>query len=187
MKGRCFIVRFADDFVIGTEREDDAKRLMEVLPKRFTKYGLELHPEKTKCLDFRKPWPGATRGNSTFDFLGFTHYWAKSLKGNWVIKRRTSSKKVRKTIRALRRGCQKNRHRLLDDQYRIWCSKLRGHYQYFGVRCNMEAMQVVLHYARRNWKYGLNRRSRKKAMDWDKFGKLMKQTPLPQPRIVHSI
>ena len=102
LKGRCFIVRFADDFVIGIEREDDAKRLMEVMPKRFSKHGLELHPEKTKLLDFSKPSPEATRGDSTFDFLGFTHYWAKSLRGNWVIKRKTSRKKVRKTIQALR-------------------------------------------------------------------------------------
>ncbi len=125
---------FADDFVIGTEREDDAKRLMEVLPKRFAKHGLELHPEKTKLLDFRKPSQEATRGNNTFEFLGFTHYRAKSRMGNWVIKRKTAKKKERKTIQDLREWCRRNRHRSLDEQYRIVCSKLRGHFAYRDCR-----------------------------------------------------
>ena len=187
MKGRCFIVRFADDFVIGTEREDDAQRVMAVLPKRFNKHGLELHPEKTKLLDFRKPSPEATSGNNTFDFLGFTHYWAKSLKGNWVIKRKTSAKKVRKTIQALREWCRENRHKDLNEQYRLLCSKLRGHFQYFGIRCNLRALEAVLHHAIRNWKYWLNRRSRKKAINWEKYGKLLERIPLPTPRIIHNV
>ena len=186
MKGRCFIVRFADDFVIGTEREDDAKRLMDVLPKRFNKYGLELHPEKTKLLDFRKPSQEATRGNNTFDFLGFTHYGAKTRKGNWVIKRKTADKKERKTIQDLREGCRRNRHRSLEEQYRILCSKLRGHFQYFGLRCNLRAMKTVLYHALRNWKYGLSRRSRKKTLNGSKFGRLLEQIPLPQPKIVQN-
>jgi len=187
LKGRCFIVRFADDFVIGTEREDDAQRVMAVLPKRFSKHGLELHPEKTKLLDFRKPSPEATSGNNTFDFLGFTHYWAKSLKGNWVIKRKTSAKKVRKTIQALREWCRENRHKDLNEQYRLLCSKLRGHFQYFGIRCNLRALETVLHHAIRNWKYWLNRRSRKKAINWEKYGKLLERIPLPTPRIIHNV
>ena len=187
LKGRCFIVRFADDFVIGTEREDDAQRVMAVLPKRFNKHGLELHPEKTKLLDFRKPSPEATRGNNTFEFLGFTHYWAKSLKGNWVIKRKTSAKKVRKTIQALREWCRENRHKDLNEQYRLLSSKLRGHFQYFGIRCNLRAMEAVLHHAIRNWKYWLNRRSRKKAINWEKYGKLLERIPLPPPRIIHNV
>ncbi len=187
LKGRCFIVRFADDFVIGTEREDDAKRLMAVLPKRFAKYGLELHPEKTQLLDFRKPPPTATRGNNTFDFLGFTHYWSRSRKGYWVIKRKTSRQKVSKTIQSLREWCRNNRHKHLTEQYRKLCSKLRGHFQYFGIRCNMRAMEVVLHHAIRNWHYWLNRRSRKKAMNWDKLSKLLEQMPLPKPGIIHNV
>ena len=187
MKGRCFIVRFADDFVIGTEREEDARRLMKVLSKRFNKYGLDLHPEKTRLLDFRKPSREATRGDNTFDFLGFTHYWAKSLAGNWVIKRKTSSKKVRKTVQELWEWCRINRHKKLDEQYRILCSKLRGHYQYFGIRCNMRAMEAVLHHAKRAWKYWLNRRTRKKTINWDVFDKLLERIPLPKPRIIHNV
>ena len=178
---------------------------MEVLPKRFAKHGLELHPEKTRLLDFRKPSRDASSGNNTFEFLGFSHYWAKSLKGNWVIKRKTSSKKEHKTIQELREWCRKNRHRSLEEQYRILCSKLRGHFacmdagramqeqlprsgsfQYVGIRCNLRAMKAVLYHAIRNWKFWLSRRSRKKTLNWAKFGRLLEQIPLPQPKIVHN-
>ncbi len=104
MRGHCFLVRFADDFVIGFQHEDDARQVLEVLPKRFEKYGLEIHPEKSRLLSFGKPASGkeVTRGDNTFDFLGFTHYWARSRNGHWVIKRKTARKKVRKTVQALR-------------------------------------------------------------------------------------
>ncbi|MCP4377737.1 MAG: group II intron reverse transcriptase/maturase, partial [bacterium] len=100
MRGRCFIVWFADDFVIGCEREDDAKRIAEILPKRFERFGLTIHPEKSRLLSFGKPASRkeVTRGDNTFDFLGFTHYWARSRQGNWVIKRKTSNKRLRKSI-----------------------------------------------------------------------------------------
>ena len=189
MRGRCFIVRFADDFIIGCEREDDAKRIQEVLPERFDKYGLTIHPEKSRLLSFGKPASGkeVTRGDNTFDFLGFTHYWARSRRGYWVIKRKTSSKKVRKTIVAIREWCRNNRHRPLEEQHRILGWKLRGHYQYFGIRCNMRAMEAVLHLVRRGWKYWLSRRCHKKAMNWEKFERLLETMPLPTPKIVHNV
>ncbi len=187
MKGYCFIVRFADDFVIGCQHEEDARRIMEVLPKRFEKHGLTVHPEKTKLISFGRPGQEARRGDNTFDFLGFTHYWAKSLRGNWVIKRKTAAKKVRKTIMAMWQWCRENRHMELVEQYWILSSKLRGHFQYFGIRCNMRAMEAVLHHTLRAWKYWLNRRSRKKAMNWEKFEKLLEISPLPMPRIVHNV
>ena len=117
MRGHCFIVRFADDFVIGFQHEDDARRVMEVLPKRFAKYGLELHPEKSRLLSFGKPVSSieVTRGDSTFDFLGFTHYWARARRGNWVIKRKTASKKVSRTIQSLWVWCRSNRHMDLEE------------------------------------------------------------------------
>ncbi len=189
MRGRCFMVRFADDFVIGCELEEDAKRIMEVLPKRFDKYGLSLHPEKTRMISFGKPASGreATRGNSTFDFLGFTHYWTKSRRGYWVIKRKTAGKRVRRTIVAMRDWCRRNRHRPLEEQYRMLCSKLRGHFQYFGIRGNLRAMEAVLHFVIRGWRYWLSRRSHKGAINWDDFQALLEKLPLPTPRIVHNI
>jgi group II intron reverse transcriptase/maturase len=189
MRGHCFIVRFADDFVIGFQREDDAKRVMDILPKRFAKYGLEIHPEKSRLLSFGKPASGkeVTRGDNTFDFLGFTHYWARTRRGYWVIKRKTARKKVRKTVQALWTWCRNNRHMDLAGQHRILCSKLRGHFQYFGVRCNMRAMEAVRHHAERAWKYWLHRRSSKKAMSWEKFEALRSCMPLPTPKIIHSM
>jgi len=96
-------------------------------------------------------------------------------------------KKVRKTIQALREWCRENRHKDLNEQYRLLCSKLRGHFQYFGIRCNLRAMEAVLYHAIRNWKYWLNRRSRKKALNWEKYRKLLEQIPLPTPRIIHNV
>ena len=188
MRGDCFIVRFADDLVIGFQREEDAKRVMEVLPKRFAKYGLAIHPEKSRLLAFGKPASRneVRRGDNTFDFLGFTHYWARSRRGNWVIKHKTASKKVRKTVQALWVWCRDNRHMDLTKQHRILGSKLRGHFQYFGVRCNMRAMQAVRHHAERAWRYWLNRRSSKKALNWERFQALKTRMPLPTPKIVHT-
>ena len=189
MRGHCFLVRFADDFVIGFQYEEDARRVMEVIPKRFGKYGLELHPEKSRLLDFSSPARSQTsrRGANTFDFVGFTHYWARSRRGYWVIKRKTARKKVRKTIHGIRQWCRRHRHMDVMEQHRVLCSKLRGHYQYFGVRCNMKAMAAVRDQVCRAWRYWLHRRSSKKAMPWEKYAALLQRLPLPSPKIIHAV
>jgi group II intron reverse transcriptase/maturase len=109
LKGRSFLTRFADDFVIGCELESDARRIMEVLPRRFGRYGLTIHPEKTKLVKFGKPPKKEQAGpkNETFDFLGFTHYWAKSRRGYWVIKRKTARKRQRRSIKACGNGVRR--------------------------------------------------------------------------------
>jgi group II intron reverse transcriptase/maturase len=123
LKGRCFWTRFADDFIIGGELEADARRVMAVLPKRFARFGLSIHPEKTALIAFRKPpgHPETSKGNGTFDFLGLTHYWANSRRGYWVIKRRTASKRLRRTKQALWRWCHTHRHAPVAYQYRMLC------------------------------------------------------------------
>jgi hypothetical protein len=189
MQGHCFIVRFADDFIIGSQHEVDAKRIMQVIPKRFEKFGLTLHPEKTKMIPFGKPASKkeVSKGDATFDFLGFTHYWARSRKGYWVIKLKTAKKKVRKSIVAMWDWCRINRHKPLKWQHQMLSSKLRGHFQYFGVRCNMRSMQAVLHFAIRGWRYWLSRRSQKSAISWEEFSKLLELIPLPTPKVVHNV
>jgi group II intron reverse transcriptase/maturase len=188
MKGRVFIIRFADDFIIGCEYEDDARRLLKVLPKRFARFELELHPEKTILVPFRRPGPSNSgKGGGTFDFLGFTHYWAKSRKGYWVIKRKTAQKKFRRTVKAHWQWCRKNRHEPFNWQYRELCSKLRGHYQYYGIRGNHRMLSRILHNAERAWRHWLSRRSHKGNIPWDKFELLRKKFPFPKPRIVHNI
>jgi hypothetical protein len=126
LQGRSFLTRFADDFVIGCEREADARRIMAVLPKRFARFGLRIHPEKTALIAFRNPsaQPGSAGGNGTCDFLGLTHYWAQSRRGYWVIKRKTARKRLRRMTKALWRWCRINRHLPLHDQYAMLCQKL---------------------------------------------------------------
>jgi len=181
LKGRSFIVRFADDCIFGFETQEDAQRVMKVIGQRFAKYGLTLHPEKTRLIEFK---PG-DRGN-TFDFLGFTHYWGQSRKGIPVVKRRTSRKKLTKAIKRAKDWMVNNRHQKVGSIIQAINLKLKGHYAYYGITFNMmgivkffEAIKRILF----NW---LNRRGGKR-MNWDHFSKLISQyVPLATPRIVHS-
>ena len=186
MKGRCFVIRWADDFIIGFEFESDAVRLMEVIPKRFERYGLELHPDKTALIKFGKPQTKSTGsgGNGTFDFLGFTFYWGKSLKGYWIIKKKTARKRLNRFLKMTWNWCKENRHDPIQDQHRILSAKLRGFYQYFGVRSNYKALEVVYEYAEKSWRRWLSRRSQKGRVLYED---LRKAFPLPLPRIVHNI
>jgi hypothetical protein len=189
LKGRSFLQRFADDFIIGCELESDARRIMAVLPRRFGRYGLTIHPEKTKLVKFGKPPKKEQPGpkNGTFDFLGFTHYWAKSRRGNWVIKRKTARKRQRRSIKLLWQWCKENRHLPLEEQYQMLCLKLRGHYQYYGIRSNSRQLEEVYQKARAGWRYWLDRRDNHRKMVWEKFEKLLASLPLPKPRIIHAI
>jgi RNA-directed DNA polymerase len=189
LKGRSFLTRFADDWIIGCELEEDAQRLMAVLPKRFARFDLSLHPEKTVMIKFRRPMArmASGDGNGTFDFLGLTHYWARSRRGYWVIKRKTARKRLRRTKKALGRWCRAKRHLPLKDQYRMLCQKLRGHFQYYGIRGNSRKMAEVRHHAEKAWQYWLSRRSHKRAISWEKFQKLKAVFGLPTPKIVHQI
>jgi len=188
MRGRVFLIRFADDAVIGCELEYDAHRIMEVLPKRFGRYGLTVHPKKTKLVRFKRPGRREDgKENETFDFLGFTHYWSKSCKGYWVVKRETSRKRVRRAIKAFWQWCRQNRHLPITEQHQTLCRKLRGYYQYYAIRGNYRRLEEVLWQVARAWRYWLSRRSRKSAISWEEFEKLRKVFPLPKPRIIHAI
>ena len=186
MKGRCFIIRYADDFIIGCEKETDAHRIMQVLPKRFDSFDLCLHPKKTVLIPFSKP-PATVRKDKTngnFDFLGFTFYWAKSLKGFWVIKKKTAGKRVNRFMKMLWQWCKAYRHDPIKEQYAILCSKLRGFYQYYGVRSNYKALETVFEYSEKAWRFWLSRRSHK-GIVW--YEELRSKYPFPKPRIVHNI
>jgi RNA-directed DNA polymerase len=189
MKGRCFLLCFADDFVIGCEREADARRIMAVLPKRFARFGLSIHPEKTTLIAFRQPdtRKGPAHGNGTFDFLGLTHYWTQSRRGFWVIKRRTARKRLRRTKKALWRWCRTNRHAPLTYRYQMLGLKLRGHFRYYGIRGNFRLLEEVHRFAEHAWRYWLSRRSSKSAIGWEKFQQLLKTYVLPTPKIAHHI
>lgn len=150
MKGRSFLIRFADDFIAGFEVESDAKRALEVMVKRFDRFGLELHPEKTKLIRLGKPTGKKSQSGKpgTFDFAGFTFYWGISLRGYWVIKKKTAKKRLNRLKRMVWDWCKKNRHKPLRVQYEVLCSKLRGYYQYFGVRSNFKAIALAYYHTK---------------------------------------
>lgn len=189
MKGRCFLTRFADDFIIGCELEADANRIMEVLSKRFSRYSLTIHPEKTKLIKFRKPdnRDESDKSNGTFDFLGFTHYWTKSRRGYWVIKRQTANKRLRRSMKRVWQWCKTNRHMPIVEQYRKLSQKLMGYYQYYGVRGNYQQLANFYINLEKAWHYWLSRRSNESNIYWEKFQKLLNHFPLPKPRIVKNI
>jgi len=181
LQGECFIVRYADDFVIGFEYEEDARRVMQTLPKRMAKYSLRLHPEKSKLMKFV---PAVTKP-PTMDFLGFTHYWTKSRKGYDIIKRRTSKKGAHKAIKKIEDSCKYNRHERLKEQYELLRSILQGQYQYYGIRGNYIFIRALYYKAIRAWLYWLNRRSQHNSYTWAGYSDLLKHFILPKPKIVH--
>ncbi len=186
MKGKSFTIRWADDFIVGFQLESDANRVKEVLPKRFNRFGLELHPDKTSLIRFGRP-TGNTEGqrkSGTFDFLGFTFYWGRSLKGYPVIKKKTARKRLNRYLKMTWTWCKENRHAPIAEQYQTLCAKLRGYYQYYGVRCNYKAIEAAYEYTEKAWRYWLSRRSHKGKV---LFVNLHETFPLPKPRIVHSI
>jgi RNA-directed DNA polymerase len=183
LRGRSHLIRYADDAVLVFEREDDARRVLEVLPKRFEKYGLTLHPDKTRLVRFQAP-KGSQRdedgpGPETFDFLGFTHFWSKSWKGGWVVKQKTAQDRFTRAIRALSIWCRKHRHLRLREQWRTLCQKLRGHYAYYGIIGNTRSIGWFRHEAERIWHKWLSRRSSKARIPWERFTSVLERFPLP--------
>ncbi len=185
LQGQAFLIRFADDFVIGFTDQRDAGRVLEVLPKRFAKYGLTIHPEKTRLVPFHRPRSAGDRPG-TFDFLGFTHYWGTSRKGNWVIKRKTASGRLTRALQAISDWCRRNRHHPLADQAKTLGQKLRGHCAYYGITGNSAALSKFYYEVTRIWYKWLRRRHRHRPR-WPWFKRLMERYPLPPPVAVHSV
>lgn len=183
LRGQAFLVRYADDFVMGFALEEDARRVMDVLPKRFEKFGLKIHPDKTRLVEFKKPKeprdPGGGPGN--FDFLGFTHYWAKSKKGYWMVKRKTSKKRFSRAIKRIGEWLRKNRHRPVPEQQKTLGQKLEGHFNYYGITGNSMALGSFHYMVIRLWKKWLCRRSQKAWFNWEVMERLLKRYPLPRP------
>jgi group II intron reverse transcriptase/maturase len=187
MNGNCFLVRFADDSVMGFSLKSDAERVYQVLPKRFERYGLRIHPEKSRMVQFNRPYWKQGKGPGSFAFLGFTHYWGKMRSGGWTIKRKTQGKRLSRFLCGIGEWCKENLHEPLAKQYGILSAKLRGHYQYYGVRGNFKMLEVVYERTRVKWKKWLSRRNSKDRMGWEKFAAQVEAVfDLPKPRIVHA-
>jgi RNA-directed DNA polymerase len=190
LPGRAFLIRYADDFVIGFARESDARRVLEVLPKRFAKYGLTLHPTKTRLVPFTRPSllpdsPEQGPRPGTFDLLGFTHYWGRTRRGRWAVQRRTSSSRFSRAVMKIAQWCRRHRHLPVAEQHQALSQKLRGHDAYYGITGNGRWLSRLRHEVRRIWRKWLARR-RAGYLSWDHFGRLVARFALPPPRVVHS-
>jgi hypothetical protein len=192
--GRASLIRYADDFVIGFTDEADARRVMEVLPKRFGKYGLTIHPDKTRLAPFARPQGRKGRGEpasgnrpGTFDFLGFTHYWGISRRNYAVVKKRTAASRIRRFAKAIGEWCRRNRHRPIQEQHATLSQKLRGHDAYYGVTGNCSSLNRTRAIVARIWRKWLARRSWKGRFGWASLWGLPGRMPLPAARVVHSV
>lgn len=189
MSGRAVLVRYADDAVFLFGQEPDAHRVMAVLSKRFGKYGLTLHPDKTRLVNFRRPdlrrppSDGAAKGNGTFDLLGFTHFWGKSRAGKWIVKRSTAKDRYRRALQRVSAWCKIHLHDSLHAQQQVLAQKLRGHFGYFGIIGNSRALGRFRHEVIRAWRRWLDRRSQRARMNWARMHAVLERYPLPLPRI----
>jgi RNA-directed DNA polymerase len=191
LQGRAFLIRYADDFVIGFAHESDARRVLEVLPKRFAKYGLQLHPAKTRLVPFQRPsvrpeTQGTGTSPGTFDLLGFTHYWGRSRRGGWVIQRKTSASRFQRAVKMMAQCCRQNRHLPVVEQHRTLSQKLRGHDAYYGITGNYRMIHKLRHVIEEVWRKWLARRHAG-PLYWERFQRVLERYPLPAARIVHSV
>jgi RNA-directed DNA polymerase len=177
----------ATRLLMGFEHMDDAQRVMEVLPKRMGKYGLTLHPDKTRLFSFEPPSGEKGTGTSTFDFLGFTCYWRRTLRGGWKMWYKTRRARLGRAIRRVRAFCRRNRHQPVKQQHARLSSRLRGHFNYFGVNGNLRSLELLRDRATKIWFKWLRRRSQRTRMTWERFNGLLKALPLPEPRIVAQV
>lgn len=189
--GFCELIRYADDFICVVQYAEDARRIEKALKKRFNKYGLEIHPGKSRTISFgRYEKENADKQNrrpNTFDFLGFTHFCAKSIRGRFKVGRKTSRKKFTGKCSEMNEWLKSVRNLVpTKEWWKTLQAKLRGHIQYYGVSENFKWVEKFCKITVRLVKKWLNRRSQKKKLSWEKFNRYLKKYPLPQPRIVHS-
>jgi hypothetical protein len=186
LRGRMRLIRYCDDFVIGFEREDDARRVMAVLGKRFERFGLALHPDKTRLFAFARPRDDDSRGKAggtTFDFLGFTAYWRRSHKGGWAFCLKTRKARQRRAVRSIDDWCRRYRCLPIKAQHAALRRKLSGHYNYFAVSGNNRRVEALGDLCRDSWYKWLRRRSQRTRLTWKRFAEMVKRNPLPAPTV----
>ena len=188
--GRVVIVRYADDFVMGFQYEADARKMLADLRERLAAFGLTLHEDKTRLIEFGKlsserRQARGDRRPETFAFLGFTHYCARSRDGRFVVKRRTDRTRLTRKLHTVRIEQRRRMHAPLSDQHRWLCSVLRGHYRYYGLPSNWHALDGFYDEVRRGWCRALRRRSQR-GLTWDRFNQSLARFPLPRARIFHT-
>jgi RNA-directed DNA polymerase len=190
LKGQAYEIRFADDAILCFQHKVDAEKVLNVLPKRFGKYGLTLHPEKTRLIEFGRFAAGNAKRQGktpeTFNFLGFTHICARSRKGKFTVHVRTIAKRLRRGLKAVADWCKQHRHDPVSEQQKTLNAKLRGHYQYYGRPTNYRSLWQFYRKVRRIWRVWLSRRTRGRRLTWDRFAEILRQHPLLPPRITQA-
>jgi group II intron reverse transcriptase/maturase len=189
LRGKATLIRYCDDFIIGFEREDDAWRVRAVLEKRLGRFGLTLHPDKTRLLPFWRPstTQQSGQGPASFDFLGFTFYWRRTRTGHWRMGCKTRRASLRRAKQAIYDWCRRHRHQPVEAQHAALGRRLRGHFNYFGVNGNFPSLLRLVEATKRAWYKWLCRRSQRKRLTWERFTDLLRQMPLPRPRITVRI
>lgn len=189
MQGAAVAVRYADDLLMVFDSESDARRVMEVLPKRFARFGLKLHPDKTRLFPFKRPPRGQKKGKgpSTFEFLGFTHFWRRARSGMWMPWMKTRKARLSRFLGYLSDWCRRNRHAELEDQHVALCRRIKGYFAYFGVNGNVSTLRRVTRAAERTWLKWLQRRSQRSRLNWTRFAQILRQFPLPVARVYVQI
>jgi group II intron reverse transcriptase/maturase len=188
LKGEAYEIRYADDFILCFQYREDAEKVLEVLRKRFSKYGLTLHPDKTRLMEFgrkalaKSEEPGGTKP-ATFDFLGFTHLCQRTRKGKFTIHVRTMRKRLRRSLKNVTVWCREHRHDPVEEQQAALNRKLRGHYQYYGRSSNSRGIGEFYECVKRIWQKWLNRRTRGNTLNWLAYTQLLKRHPLLRPRL----
>lgn len=191
LRGQAYEIRYVDDFILCFQYREDAQRVLAALSQRFGKYGLRLHPEKTRLVEFgrsalaKSEEPGGNKPG-TFDFLGFTHICRRSRKGKFTIHLRTARKRLSRSLKKVAAWCQKHRHDPVEEQSQALNAKLRGHDQYYGRPTNFPSLWEYHREVRRIWKKWLNRRTRGKTLTWTVYQELLSLHPLLRPRITHA-
>jgi group II intron reverse transcriptase/maturase len=189
LRGEAHLVRYADDWVMTFELRDDAERVMAVLGKRMERFGLTLHPDKTRLLPFRRPSAAQTGGKApaTFDFLGFTLHWQRARSGRWGMMCKTRHGRLRRSVQAVADWCRRHRHLPVKAQHAALTRRIQGHFNYFGVSGNFRSLLMLAMEAKRVWYKWLRRRSQQAHLTWENFVELLKSFPLPRPRIMVRI
>jgi hypothetical protein len=189
LRGPSTLVRFCDDFVMLFAHREDAERVLAVLGKRLGRFGLQLHPEKTRLVDFR-PRRAPTRSAAetlptTFVFLGLVHVWGTSLKGNRVVRQYTAKERFARALKVFSAQCRRMMHWPVKVQHDRLSRMLNGHYAYFGITGNRRRLARLHYHVRRLWRRWLSRRSSRSYLTWERFVQLLQRFALPAPQIIH--
>ena len=196
LRGHSFLARFCDDFVMGFENPIDARRVYGVLSKRLQKFGLQMHPDKSRLVDFRSPPKQVKAGGlkefekrvrklSSFNFLGFTHTWKLSRNSNWVVHQSTAKDRFARSIKRVKEWCRSYRHQPIRKQHKRLYQMVQGHFAYYGITGNVDKLRQFSHQVERIWFKWLQRRDSSRKWIWERHRSLLANHPLPRAKISH--